>query len=97
MPRWLGLTSPAMRSTASGTTPSHRTRQIKLLYRACGAEVGGDAAELEPLRAQDQQPLDRAGGPGKRGHQRASNTTRLRSHDRTRVHITTGQAWGSLV
>src|SRR3954462_14291285 len=55
--------------------------------RACGAEVGGDAAELEPLRAQDQQPLDRAGGPGKRGHQRASNTTRLRSHDRTRVHI----------
>src|SRR3954470_19796766 len=32
MPRWLGLTSPAMRSTASGTTPSHRDRQIKLLY-----------------------------------------------------------------
>src|SRR3954447_14855457 len=32
MPRWLGLTSPAMRSTASGTPPSHRDRQIKLLY-----------------------------------------------------------------
>src|SRR3954468_1333900 len=32
MPRWLGLTSPAMSSTASGTTPSHRDRQIKLLY-----------------------------------------------------------------
>src|SRR3954469_4230811 len=32
MPRWLGLTSPAMRSTASGTTPSDRDRQIKLLY-----------------------------------------------------------------
>src|SRR3954447_6589672 len=32
MPRWLGLTSPAMSSTASGTTPSHRDRKIKLLF-----------------------------------------------------------------
>src|SRR3954463_6038211 len=32
MPRWLGLTSPAMSSTASGTTPFHRDRQIKLLF-----------------------------------------------------------------
>src|SRR3954451_4225409 len=31
MPRWLGLTSPAMSSTVSGTTPSHRDRKIKLL------------------------------------------------------------------
>src|SRR4051812_31789283 len=32
MPRWLGLTSRAMSSTASGTTPFHRDRQIKLLF-----------------------------------------------------------------
>src|SRR3954471_13818134 len=32
MPRWLGLTSPAMSSTVSGTTPSHRDRKIKLLF-----------------------------------------------------------------
>src|SRR3954453_14869344 len=32
MPRWLGLTSRAMHSTASGTTPSHRDRKIKLLF-----------------------------------------------------------------
>src|SRR3954469_22294337 len=32
MPRWLGLTSRATSSTASGTTPSHRDRQIKLLF-----------------------------------------------------------------
>src|SRR3954470_24015840 len=31
MPRWLGLPSPAMSSTVSGTTPSHRDRKIKLL------------------------------------------------------------------
>src|SRR3954449_7769709 len=32
MPRWLDLTSPAMSSTASGTTPSRQDRQIKLLF-----------------------------------------------------------------
>src|SRR3954449_6724201 len=32
MPRWLGLTSPAMSSTVSGTTPSHYDGQIKLLF-----------------------------------------------------------------
>src|SRR4051812_33690397 len=32
MPRWLGLTSRAMSSTVSGTTPSHRDRKIKLLF-----------------------------------------------------------------
>src|SRR4051794_22826083 len=32
MPRWLGSTSPAMSSTVSGTTPSHRDRKIKLLF-----------------------------------------------------------------
>src|SRR4051794_14276074 len=32
MPRWLLLPSRAMSSTASGTTPSHRDRQIKLLF-----------------------------------------------------------------
>src|SRR5215204_2699380 len=32
MPRWLGLTSRAMNSRASGTTPSHQDRQIKLLF-----------------------------------------------------------------
>src|SRR4051795_2694287 len=32
MPRWLGLTSRAMSSTASGTTPSRQDRQIKLLF-----------------------------------------------------------------
>src|SRR3954468_14691177 len=32
MPRWLDLTSRAMSSTASGTTPSRQDRQIKLLF-----------------------------------------------------------------
>src|SRR4051812_48424962 len=32
MPKWLGLTSPAMSSTVSGTPPSHRDRKIKLLF-----------------------------------------------------------------
>src|SRR5215213_81414 len=32
MPRWRGLTSRAINSTASGTTPSHHDRQIKLLF-----------------------------------------------------------------
>src|SRR4051812_16630994 len=32
MPRWLGLTSRATSSTASGTTPSRQDRKIKLLF-----------------------------------------------------------------
>src|SRR4051812_14050535 len=32
MPRWLGLTSHATSSTASGTTPSRQDRKIKLLF-----------------------------------------------------------------
>jgi hypothetical protein len=49
----------------------------------CRAEFGGDPAEPEALRSQTEQPLDRDGGPGKPGHQSASNATRLRSHERT--------------
>src|SRR3954447_13254747 len=33
-----------------------------------GAEFGGDPAEPETLRSQDQQPLNRDGGPRKPGH-----------------------------
>src|SRR4051812_4476249 len=52
MPRWLGLTSPAMRSTASGTTPSHRDRQIKLLYpdRPLGTDDEAAGRPPSPFR-----------------------------------------------
>ena len=42
----------------------------------CRAAFSGDPAQSETLRSQTEQPLDRAGRPGKPGHQRASNATR---------------------
>src|SRR3954454_24083440 len=48
MPRWLDLTSPAMSSTASGTTPSRQDRQIKLLFpdRPLALKRTSEAAHL---------------------------------------------------
>src|SRR4051795_5084230 len=44
MPRWLGLTSRAMSSTASGTTPSRQDRQIKLLFPDRPLDLGSRTA-----------------------------------------------------
>ena len=80
-------------SRGLGGLPTSQPPQLVLNGVSRGAEFGGDPAEPETLRLQDQQPLDRDRGPRKPGLQRASNTTL--SHERTRVHISTGQAWAS--
>src|SRR3982751_5159519 len=52
MPRWLGLTSRAMSSTVSGTTPSHRDRKIKLLVpdRPLMSAMDPSSASLDDMR-----------------------------------------------
>src|SRR3954465_2991070 len=68
MPRWLGSTSPAMRSTASGTTPSHRDRKIKLLFpdrpldKAVGASITAPPSHALPaLPRAGERPFLHAG------------------------------------
>src|SRR3954454_7506225 len=64
MPRWLDLTSPAMSSTASGTTPSRQDRQIKLLFpdrpldsaapRAAVTSVDGEPVSARQASSSDE-------------------------------------------
>jgi hypothetical protein len=62
-------------SRGLGGLPTSQPPQLVLNGVSRGAEFGGDPAEPETLRLQDQQPLDRDRGPRKPGLQRASNTT----------------------
>src|SRR3954468_12574675 len=63
MPRWLDLTSRAMSSTASGTTPSRQDRQIKLLFPESGRIEARTGLRMMPTFPRSPLSFRTAGFP----------------------------------